>query len=248
MPAAFATALDAGRRRQVNEDAIEVDADCGLAVLADGMGGHNAGEVASACAVSTICRDLGRWLRTSPQPPGLTGLRAAMHRSIAHANETIVETARTRADCSGMGTTVVVLVLNGPQVTIGHVGDSRAYRWRDGQLHPLTRDHSLVEERLAAGRISPGQAAALPDRHVLTRALGGSFDVEPEINTYPVQGDDILVMCSDGLTEMLDDREIAAVLGTHGHLEDACRALVQAANSAGGRDNIAVVLARPGRP
>ena len=247
MPAEFATATDAGRRRQVNEDAVETDNECALAVLADGMGGHNAGEVASACAVATIRRDLGRWLRSQPNSPGDAGLRAAMRRSIAHANEVILEAARVRPGCGGMGTTVVVLVLAGNRWMVGHVGDSRAYRWQGGRLQRLTVDHTMVQERMSAGRMSPAQAATSPDRHVLTRALGGSVDVEPEIHSHPVEPDDVILMCSDGLTEMLGDRQIAAVLGSHARLDDACHALVAAANGAGGRDNIAVVLARPVR-
>ncbi len=247
MPAEFATALDAGRRRPINEDAIDTDAACGVAVLADGMGGHNAGEVASACAVSTIRRDLARWLRTQPDPPGEAGLRAAMGRSISHANESILETARIRPGCSGMGTTVVVLVLMGLRMMVGHVGDSRAYRWREGDLQQLTLDHSLRQERMRAGHMSPAQALRSADRHVLTRALGAGFDVDPEIHSHPILPDDVILMCSDGLTEMLDDRQIAAVLGSHDRLDQACNALVSAANVAGGRDNIAVVLARPGR-
>lgn len=248
MLAEFATALDAGRRRPINEDAIETDAACGVAVLADGMGGHHAGEVASACAVSTIRRDLARWLRSQPGPPGESGLRAAMGRSISHANEAILEGAGTRPDCTGMGTTVVVLVLTGPRMMIGHVGDSRAYRWREGRLQQLTLDHSLIQERVSAGHMTQAQAARSVDRHVLTRALGASFDVEPEIQSHECLPDDVIMMCSDGLTGMLDDRQIAAVLASHDRLDQACNALVLAANAAGGRDNIAVVLARTGRP
>lgn len=244
MTAEFACALDAGRRRRINEDAIETDAECGVGVLADGMGGHNAGEVASGFAVSTIRSDLTRWLRTHSGPPGEAGLRAAMRRSISHANEAILEAARTRPGCEGMGTTVVVLVMSGAQMMIGHVGDSRAYRWRAGQLERLTLDHSLTQERLSSGQMSPTQAQACADRHVLTRALGGSVDVEPEIHSHPLRPEDIILLCSDGLTEMLADGDIAAVLGSHACLDKACDALVVAANGAGGRDNISVVLAR----
>jgi serine/threonine protein phosphatase PrpC len=240
----FASALDTGRVRRHNEDAVVIDAQAGVAVLADGMGGHNAGEVASAMAGNLVCRDLVRWRRAWEGTPSVAAALQAVHRCVAHANQAILDTSLTRPECQGMGTTLVVLVALGAQVLIGHAGDSRAYRWRGGALERLTRDHSLLQEQIDAGLLTPEQAAVATRRNVVTRAVGVGRDLELEAHTHACLPGDLLLMCSDGLSDMLGDAEIARILATGGPLEAACARLVDAANRAGGADNISVVLTR----
>ena len=238
----FAWALDTGRARRNNEDAVAVDPDLGLAVLADGMGGYNAGEVASEMATSQVCDDLARWLRAHEGAPTTESVGQAMQAAIDRANRAIFDAAHSHPSYNGMGTTLVMATLVGHQVLVGHIGDSRAYRLHAGHLQRLTRDHSLLQEQLDAGLLTPQQAARAVHRNFVTRALGVEPQVQLETRSHPLAEGDVLLLCSDGLTDMLDDARIENLLKGCTVLDDAARALVNAANEAGGRDNISVVL------
>ena len=242
----FASALDVGRARTNNEDSVALDADAKVAVLADGMGGYNAGEVASGMASSIVCSSLGQWLRTHNVPTPRE-LAHVMGQCVGQANRAIFDAANGDPKYSGMGTTLVMVAVAGVHLVVGHVGDSRAYRLRDGQLQRLTRDHSMLQEQLDAGLITPAQAARSTNRNLVTRALGVEAEVTLEVRDHSLMHDDLLLLCSDGLTDMVGDEGICDLLcHTHASLQHACHSLVDAANAAGGRDNISVVLVRAG--
>ncbi len=243
MPFEFFSATDTGRARSNNEDSVAVDAASGLLALADGMGGYNAGEVASGMATSLVINELGRWLRKSDGASD-ADVRRAMDLCVDQANRSIYDAANADARCAGMGTTLVVGVLRGDRLLLGHVGDSRAYRWRDGRLTQITRDHSLLQEQLDAGLITAEQAQQSSNRNLVTRAVGVEPDVLLETNEHPVMPGDVLLVCSDGLSDMLDPVAIAHELRRHRTLAEAGSSLIDAANEAGGKDNIAVILAR----
>ena len=241
----FFSATDTGRARSNNEDSVAVDEAFGLLALADGMGGYNAGEVASGMATSFIRSELGRWLRDAENASD-ADVRRAMDLCVGQANRSIYDAALANPRYAGMGTTLVVGVLRGARLLLGHVGDSRAYRWRDGQLARITRDHSLLQEQLDAGLITAAQALSSLNRNLVTRAVGVEPAVLLETHEHQVMPDDVLLLCSDGLTDMLDDDAIAGVLQRHESvLAEAGAALIDEANAAGGKDNIAVILARP---
>jgi protein phosphatase len=237
----FAT-TDRGRLRTNNEDAVVVDPDTQLAVLADGMGGYNAGEVASHMATSMLRAELGRWLQEASPQTTDADLRRAMDLYVDDANRAIFNAANANPQYAGMGTTLVVAVFRGERVVVGHVGDSRGYRWREGQLTQITRDHSLLQEQIDAGLLTPEQAAVSGHKNLVTRAVGVEDIVLLETHFHAVEAQDWYLLCSDGLSDMLNDEDIAAVLEMHGDLEQAGAALIAAANDAGGRDNIAVIL------
>jgi len=242
----FATALDVGRARTNNEDSVALDADAKVVVLADGMGGYNAGEVASGMAASLVCSSLVQWLGAHAAPTARE-LALAMEKSVGQANRAIFDAANGDPQYSGMGTTLVMVAVAGGHLVVGHVGDSRAYRLRGGQLQRLTRDHSLLQEQLDAGLITPAQAARSTNRNLVTRALGVEAEVSLEAREHSLMQDDLLLLCSDGLTDMVGDEGICDLLcHTHASLQTACHSLVDAANAAGGRDNISVVLVRAG--
>jgi protein phosphatase len=238
----FFSATDRGRVRHNNEDSVALDASAGLMVLADGMGGYNAGEVASGMATDFLQRELGQWLRSVGPEVADRDVRHAMDVCVDNANRAIFNAAHAQAQFAGMGTTLVVGVFRGSQLLLGHIGDSRAYRWRDGRLTQLTRDHSLLQEQIDAGLISPEQAAHSHQKNLVTRAVGVEDVVLLEVHAHAVHPDDWFLLCSDGLSDMLDDPRIAAVLAEHTAIEPAAHALIEAANQAGGRDNIAVIL------
>jgi protein phosphatase len=229
-----AVRTDTGRQRNANEDSLFTKAP--LFVVADGMGGAQAGEVASKAAVESFARDL-----PSPAPP-----ERVLEETIEEANRTIYELARKDPGLAGMGTTTTAAIvdLEAEEVAIGHVGDSRAYRFRGGKFEQLTRDHSLVEEMRRKGQLTDAQAEDHPQRSIITRALGPEPEVQVDLQTVPAQHGDVFLICSDGLTTMLDDDDIARVLARATSLEAAVRALVDEANRAGGRDNITVVAFR----
>ncbi|MFM7850009.1 MAG: PP2C family protein-serine/threonine phosphatase [Rubrivivax sp.] len=240
----FASATDVGRLRSNNEDSVCVDARAGVAVLADGMGGYNAGEVAAAMASTMVCSALAMWLSEHEMLAPLA-LSQAMIRSVSQAHRAIFECARANPAYSGMATTLVLAVPAGGRVLVGHVGDSRAYRLRGGQLQRLTRDHSLMQEQIDAGLMTPAQATQSVNRNLVTRALGVGAEVVLDVSDHGLLHDDLLLLCSDGLTDMVDDDGICDLLShTRACLPDACRTLVDAANASGGRDNIAVILMR----
>jgi protein phosphatase len=238
----FHSATDRGRIRTNNEDSVAVSAPVGLMVLADGMGGYNAGEVASGMATSFIERELGRWLGDAAADIDEREVRRAMNICVDNANRAIFNAAHTHSQYAGMGTTLVVGVFRRDRLMLGHIGDSRGYRWRDSRLVQLTRDHSLLQEQIDAGLISPEQAAFSHQKNLVTRAMGVEDVVLLETHAHPVLPDDWYLLCSDGLSDMLDDGRIADVLRQHTDVDKAAQALIDAANQAGGRDNIAVIL------
>lgn len=241
---------DVGRRRQNNEDAVGEVPELGLVVLADGMGGHNAGEVASRIAVDTVCDHVRRrWdaLAADRFDPdsGYSPVALLLREAVQAANSAIYQAAQEQPRLAGMGTTIVAALFGGGLMSVAHVGDSRLYRWREGELEQLTRDHSLIEELVARGHYSRQDAAEHVQKNIVTRALGIESSVEVDLLEDPVRLDDIVLLCSDGLSDLVDDAAIAQILDRHQNdLGKAGRALVQLANDAGGRDNISVVLAR----
>ena len=244
MPFEYFHAIDTGRARSNNEDSVAVDETTSLAVLADGMGGYNAGEVASNMATSFIKAELGRWLSEAASRASDIEIRRAMEICVDNANRAIFNAANANPQYAGMGTTLVVAVFREDQLRLGHVGDSRAYRWRGGQLSQITRDHSLLQEQIDAGLISPEQAAFSANKNLVTRAVGVEDTVLLETHLHEMQPGDIYLMCSDGLSDMLDDAMIARLLQSHESLAAAGGALIAAANEAGGKDNIALILVR----
>ena len=240
----YACLTDTGRARNNNEDSVVIDEGAALAVLADGMGGYNAGEVASGMATSFIKAELGRWLSEASALATDTDVRRAMDICVDNANRAIFNAANSNPQYAGMGTTLVVAVMRDARLLMGHIGDSRAYRLRDGVLSQITRDHSLLQEQIDAGLITPEQAAISTHKNLVTRAVGVEDTVLLETHLHQIQPGDCFLMCSDGLSDMLEDAQIAAVLRQHDSLPEAAHALVDAANDAGGRDNISVILAR----
>ena len=230
--AARAFRTDTGRQRTANEDSYYADAD--LFAVADGMGGAQAGEVASKLAVDSF------------EPAVRSGQSAESYlRSIAEsANERIHSLAEEDSSRSGMGTTLTAAIVEGDEVSIAHVGDSRAYVYRDGELRLLTSDHSLVEELRRQGRLTDEQAEDHPQRSIITRALGPEAEVEVDTLSFSARPGDVFLLCSDGLTTMVKEEAIAEALGSSPDLDEAVSRLVDAANQAGGRDNITVVAFR----
>ena len=237
-------ALDPGRARSNNEDAVATDAGVALAVLADGMGGYNAGEVASSMVTTFVSTELGRWLREASSQASDAEVRRAMDICVDNANRAIFNASNSNPQYAGMGTTLVVAVFRDNRLLLGHVGDSRCYRLRGGRLQQITRDHSLLQEQIDAGLITPEQAAFSANKNLVTRAVGVEDTVLLETHQHDVLPSDVFVLCSDGLSDMLDDAAIAQVLLAHDSLESCTRALIDAANDAGGKDNISVILAR----
>ncbi len=246
MPAVeFFSATDTGRSRTNNEDSVGLDESTSLTVLADGMGGYNAGEVASNMATSFIKSELGRWLQEAGSNASDAEVRRAMDICVDNANRAIFNAANANPHYAGMGTTLVVAVFRDARMLIGHVGDSRAYRLRNGRLAQLTRDHSLLQEQLDAGLITQEQASFSANKNLVTRAVGVEDTVLLETHIHEAQPGDLVLLCSDGLSDMLDDNMLAHTLVTGPNdLESTGRALIDAANEAGGKDNIAVILAR----
>jgi protein phosphatase len=213
------------------------------------MGGYNAGEVASGMATGVITSELGRWLREAGASANDAEVRRAMDICVDNANRAIFNAANANPQYAGMGTTLVVALFRGTRVLMGHVGDSRGYRLRGGRLMQMTRDHSLLQEQIDAGLITPEQAAFSANKNLVTRAVGVEDTVLLEIHQHEVHPGDVYLLCSDGLSDMLDDESILQQLANLDSLEEAGHALIAAANEAGGRDNIAVVLVRaPGSP
>lgn len=250
----WASQTDVGRVRAHNEDAVLLDAENHMALLADGMGGCNAGEIASAMAVDTVARELRHWLQQAGEQTstdaGQRAWQAAIQSAVDAANTGIYQAALANPAYKGMGTTLVLAVFRDGALFLGHVGDSRCYRLRAGSLVQLTRDHSVIQQRLDAGLVTPEQARQSGLRHLLTRALGTQRLAGLEQQAFAVAAGDLYMLCSDGLTDMLDDATIAAILcqpqalNHPEHLMYLARALVQAANAVGGVDNISVVLAQ----
>ena len=244
----IAAASDTGRVRAHNEDALHFNARARYAVLADGLGGYNAGEVASRMAVEIVSSTVERALEDAPRR-ALDPDRASrvVAEAIVQANEAIYSMAATRSECTGMGTTIVAALWLEERLVAAHVGDSRLYRRRGDTLVQLTHDHSLVQESIDRGLIPRSHAQFAAGRAIVTRAVGTDAHVEPEVRSFDVTAQDVYLLCSDGLTDMLKDAEIEAILSpARRGLQDTADTLVNAANEKGGRDNISVILARIG--
>lgn len=243
------TATDPGLVRGQNEDAVFADAGLGLAILADGMGGYNAGEVASCMATTLLAANFAQFMAASPMRDAESMRAEVMHQrllaEISAVNTAIFQAAESQPRYAGMGTTLVVACFYDNRMSVAHLGDSRLYRLRGGYFEQLTKDHSLLQEQLDSGMISAEEARYSLNKNLVTRALGVDAMVETEIHDYDVQLDDIFLLCSDGLSDMLDDTEIALAVQTLGdNLALAAEHLVQMANDNGGRDNISVILVR----
>ncbi|MBI3101453.1 MAG: Stp1/IreP family PP2C-type Ser/Thr phosphatase [Burkholderiales bacterium] len=238
----FCALTDPGRVRANNEDAVSVDSASQLAVLADGMGGYNAGEVASGMATTFIQSELSRWIAQAGPHLKAQDLRRAIEICVDNANQAILGAAESNPQYMGMGTTLVVGVFQGTRLMLGHIGDSRCYRLREGVLEQITRDHSWLQEQIDAGLITQQQAALSSSRNLVTRALGVEEDVLVEINEFHVEPQDLYLMCSDGLSEMVGHQDLTDLAAANLPLPDKARQLIDAANAAGGRDNISVVL------
>src|SRR5215470_958792 len=246
-----ATLSHPGMVRSHNEDSVFVDADAGIAILADGMGGYNAGEVASGIAVNVVSNGLlpdlrsGRELSKIDVQSGLTHAALLLQQQIAAANKGIYEAAQARPECAGMGTTIVATVFHGNRVSIGHIGDSRCYRLRGEKFEQLTHDHSLLQEQIDSGQLTTEQAKYSLNKNLVTRALGIEAIVPADIAEYRVEANDVYLLNSDGLTDMVEPDVIHAIIEKRrDDLATAAAELVEAANQNGGRDNISVVLVR----
>lgn len=248
-PLQFAGCSDTGRVREHNEDRIAQRPDLGVAVLADGMGGHRAGEVASEMAVTCVLDELGPALREAPLAGGLdddgTGAVYLCMNAIAQANAAVYANAQQHPERAGMGTTLVLALFSPGSVTIAHVGDSRAYRLRDRHIERLTHDHSLIEESVRDGLYTLDEARQKFSKNIITRALGVGPDVEPEIRQLDVRSGDVFLMCSDGLSDLVADNDLRlTMLEFSANLDGAATRLVELANARGGVDNVSVVLVR----
>ncbi len=239
---------DVGIKRNHNEDYVGITPDLGFAVLADGMGGHNAGEVASAMAVDVTTRCLQARLPSMPEAKldtdtGFTGESMLAQEVIATANDAIFEASQQKRECAGMGTTVVAAIFYADRLTAAHVGDSRMYRLRGDNLSHVTEDHSLIQEQVRRGLLTEDDARNSAIKNLVTRALGVEPGVEPDVVEDIVQDGDLYLMCSDGLTDVVPDEAIRLTLiDNYKNLKNSATALVQLANDAGGPDNISVIL------
>lgn len=241
----FAGQTDTGMVRENNEDAIYYDAERGFAILADGMGGHNAGEVASALAIETMTAHLEQWCGEQPAAgpePDRDACMKALGDSIERANEKIHTQAATHAAQAGMGTTVVAALFCGPAMAVAHVGDSRLYRLRHGRLEQLTEDHSLQQELVSAG-FTLEQARAAVGSNIITRALGTEATVQVDVQFRQLASGDLYLLCSDGLSDYVPDQLIADTLAAHADAPEELPArLIEIANSNVGGDNISVIV------
>jgi len=241
---------DTGKVREHNEDVVGSELDCGLLVLADGMGGYNAGEVASGIAVKTVLELVpgGCTMETRNDAEPETGMMRqtiVLRDAIVRANKIIHQTAKSQANCEGMGTTIIACLFYDNRVSIAHVGDSRLYRLRHNKFEQITMDHSLLQELVNRGFYSHEEAARSTNRNYVTRALGVEPTVQVEIQETDAEPDDVFLLCSDGLSDMVDDEDIHLTISTFSaNLDTVGQQLVQLSNDHGGKDNISVVLAQ----
>jgi serine/threonine protein phosphatase PrpC len=247
MKVQICTETDPGLERAQNEDAVAFDAATGLCILADGMGGHNAGEVASGMATAFIKSELRDWVRKAGKRANMSEVQSALLQAVDKANSAIFNMSRANSQYSGMGTTLVVGVFHRETLVLAHIGDSRCYRLRDGKMQQMTKDHSVHQEQIDAGLWGVGQKSgqgSMRDQNLVTRALGVDAAVLTDINRHALEAGDVYLMCSDGLSDMVGDDAIAAILREAETIEHRARKLVDAANAGGGRDNISVLLAQ----
>jgi protein phosphatase len=242
---------DVGSVRDHNEDTIGCDENIGLAVLADGMGGHRGGEMASAIAVSTILESVSEKIKKikaaeTDEETGYSMESLAVHEAVALANKNVHDSSESNAQYRGMGTTVVVVLFYDDRFTVAHVGDSRLYRLRDMELEQITRDHSLMQELIDRGFYTPEQARNSLNKNLVTRAIGIDENVQIDIQEDIAMTGDIYLLCSDGVTDMIEDHLITSViLDNENDLEKAATEIIRLANEHGGKDNISALLAKP---
>ena len=241
----IATATHSGMVRSHNEDSIAADAAVGLAVLADGMGGYNAGEVASGIAVAMISAELKKSLAAVTRELDVATAEKLLGDHAVRANNAIFQASQSQPQYAGMGTTLVVALWHDDHMIVGHIGDSRLYRMRGSKLEQVTRDHSLLQEQIDSGLITKEQARHSQNKNLVTRAVGIDPEVDAEVHSYPVQAGDIYLLCSDGLNDMVTDEDMELTLSSlQANLPLAAEQLVQQANDNGGRDNVSVILVR----
>ena len=245
---------DPGMVREHNEDCFLTVPENGIAILADGMGGHLAGEVASAMAIDQVTHSLlNTFANTRRNLPdtrdGESFDSAALVHAIKAANSAIFAASMNQPEQAGMGTTIVVATFHDNLITVAHVGDSRLYRYRDGALDQITQDHSMVQELLRRGLMTAEEARTSVNRNLVTRALGIDPLVEVEVQEQPFESDDLYLLCSDGLNDVLLDEEIAVILARYpDDLEAATQQMILDVNARGGPDNVSIVLVRTGEP
>lgn len=245
---------DTGLIRAHNEDSIGNDLSLGLAVLADGMGGHKGGEVASALAVNTVLNDLPaelercKLLNIDENVSGYSYQSMAIKNVIEKANSVIFKAASKQIQYEGMGTTIVVTMFYDNRLTVAHVGDSRMYRLRQHEMEQITNDHSLLQELIDRGFYTPEEAAKSLNKNLVTRALGIEETVKIDVSEEIILADDSYLLCSDGLSDMVDDRRITMILEENkSHIDTACSELIQQAIDNGGHDNISVIIIQPNK-
>ena len=243
------TCSDPGRVRDNNEDSVLANAPLGLAVLADGMGGYNAGEVASSMATTVLGCELEQLFADNPpHHPGEDGhawVLSALAAKVSQTNRAIYQAALDNPKYAGMGTTLVMVQFYDNRMAVAHVGDSRLYRVRDGELMQITRDHSLLQDQLDSGLITPEEARYSHNKNLVTRALGVEEDVKTDVAEHAVLPGDVYLLCSDGLNDMVDDEDIALTLSSlSANLPLCAQQLIDLANDNGGRDNVSVVLVK----
>lgn len=238
---------DVGLLRNRNEDAVASDLTTGLIMVADGMGGYKGGAIASEIAMLVVTAEfseLMHGLRLPGNKKQVLSVSDMLRKAVEKANASIYSAAQTHASCEGMGTTFVAGVFTDNKIVVGHIGDSRLYRLRANVLEQLTIDHSLLQEQISAGLITKEQARQSNDGHLVTRALGTDEDVELELNVFETEIGDLYLLCSDGLTDLVEDKDIrTTVIDANGDIGLAARGLVKLANKLGGNDNISVVIA-----
>lgn len=253
----FIAQTDVGQVRDHNEDYIKCVEHLGIGVLADGMGGLNAGEVASSMSVNLLIDELVKWREgesdVESELPDDTEEMPDVARVVKHlmekTNSAVFHVSQTQPQCRGMGTTVIVSVFHDNKVTIGHIGDSRVYRFRDGKLEQVTKDHSFVQELIDRGVYTKEEARESNRKNVVTRALGVAPSVEAEVHEHKTRTGDIFLMCSDGLSDLVADEDIETTFRELGdNLSEVAGHLVNVANASGGKDNISVVLTRVAKP
>ena len=241
----LATATHSGMVRSHNEDSIAADAAVGLAVLADGMGGYNAGEVASGIAVAMISAEIKKNLAAIAGELDVATAEKLVGEHAVRANNAIFQASQSQPQYAGMGTTLVVALWHDDHMIVGHIGDSRLYRMRASKLEQVTKDHSLLQEQIDSGLITKEQARHSQNKNLVTRAVGIDPEVDAEVHSYPVQPGDIYLLCSDGLNDMVTDEDMELTLSSlQANLPLAAEQLVQQANDNGGRDNVSVILVR----
>ena len=236
------TDTNTGLIRENNEDAVSIDPGTGLCILADGMGGYNAGEIASGMACAFIKSEMSRWLSEAGKNASAKEVKRALEICVQNANHSIFNAANSNPQYTGMGTTLVVGVFQAGRLTLGHIGDSRCYRLRGMDFQQITKDHSLLQEQIDAGLLTPEQALTSANKNLVTRALGVDDAVLLDVAEHRVEDGDLYIMCSDGLSDMVRDEVLAQIVQSDLTLEEKGLQLIAAANENGGRDNISVVL------